>query len=147
MGGELWRVNIRRPGGSPKYIGPAGWSNALYRADLLLSGLPAVLLEGEIDALTVAQRVGDLVSAVATGSTTGGRRSPWLTRLAAAPLVLVAFDADQAGEEASAYWLSALSNARRLRPVLGKDANALAQAGGDVRAWVLEGLARFGQEL
>ena len=52
IGGDLWRVNLRRPGGIPKYIGPAGYSNALYHADALIGGKrPVVLVEGEFDAL------------------------------------------------------------------------------------------------
>ena len=37
--------------------------------------------------------------------------------------------------------LSVLANSRRLRPVGGKDVNAMHTAGIDVRAWVLAGLA------
>jgi len=33
--GSLWRVNIRRPQGKPKYFSPAGLRNALYNADAL----------------------------------------------------------------------------------------------------------------
>ena len=73
IGGELWRVNIRRPVGDPKYIGPAGCAMGLYNADALTAA-PAVLVEGEIDALTVGQAAGDLVTAVATGSVSWGHR-------------------------------------------------------------------------
>lgn len=144
--GNLWRINIRRPlspaqeaRGEPKYIGPAGWANALYNADRLEPGRPAVLVEGELDALTVRQHAGDLAVTVATGSVGGARRTRWLARLAIASLVLVAFDADDAGEEASAYWLKVLPNARRWRPYWG-DANAMARDGADLRAWVMAGL-------
>jgi DNA primase len=145
--GELWRVNIRRPVGDPKYVGPAGWKNALYLvdqfgADAGGSGVqqrPVVLVEGEVDALTVYQHAGDLVAAVATGSTGGARQLKWLAWLAAAPLVLVAYDADEPGEKAAAYWRDVLPNARRWRP-FWQDANAMAQAGADVRRWIEVGL-------
>lgn len=55
---------------------------------------PVVLVEGEIDALTVVQACGALVAAVASGSTAGPRRGLWWARLALAPCVLVAFDDD-----------------------------------------------------
>ena len=32
IGPDLWRVNIRRPVGAPKYIGPAGFGNGLFAA-------------------------------------------------------------------------------------------------------------------
>jgi len=148
--GALWRVNVRRPlapwqsaAGQAKYVGPAGCANALYGADDLAAQRPSVLVEGEIDALTVRQCAGDLVAAVATGSTGGARRAAWVMRLSLAPAVLVAFDADPngAGDQAAAWWLSVLANSRRLRPVGGKDVNAMHTAGIDVRAWVLAGLA------
>jgi hypothetical protein len=141
VAGNLWRVNIRRPVGDPKYIGPAGWHDALYRADTLVPGAPAVLVEGELDALTVAQHAGDLVAAVATGSTAGARRARWLAPLARCGRVLVAFDGDDPGEAAARYWLNVLTGARRWRAYYGKDANGQAMAGGDLRGWVSAGLA------
>lgn len=145
---QLWRLNIRRPlsarqiaGGLPKYIAVAGGSNALYNAAAVRPGRAVVLLEGELDARIVEQEAGDLVAAVATGSTAGARRIPWLAVLAQAAAVLVAFDNDDAGEGASRYWLDALPNARRWRPYWG-DASDMAQDGGDVRGWVRTGLAQ-----
>jgi len=144
IAGDLWRVNIRRPrsdlgGGGPKYIGPAGWGNALYNAGALRPGFPAVLVEGELDALTLAQHAGDLAAAVATGSTHGARRMRWIARLALADPVLICYDANDAGNDAAAYWLGLLANARRWRP-WWEDANAMAQGGADLRHWLALGL-------
>ena len=99
----------------------------------------AVVVEGEIDVLTLVQTVGDLAVAVATGSTSGARRTRWIARLALASLVLVAFDADDKGDKAAGYWLGVLPNAKRWRPSWG-DVNAMAQGGADLRAWVLAAL-------
>ncbi len=142
--GELWRVNIRRPdgdlkAGAAKYVGPAGCRPGLYGADRLRAGKPAMLVEGEIDALTVQQSAGDLLAVVATGSTGGARGAAWVAQLALCSLVLVAFDNDEAGEKAAAWWLGVLANAKRWRPYWA-DANAMAQDGADVRAWVDAGL-------
>jgi 5S rRNA maturation endonuclease (ribonuclease M5) len=145
-GGVLWRVNIRRPltaqqeaDGETKYVQIAGSKMALYSADAL-NATPAVLVEGEIDALTITQHAGDLATAVATGSTQSCRRLQWISKLALSPKVLVAFDADKAGEEAAEYWLGVLSNAKRWRPYWS-DPNAMAQNKADIRAWVEAGLA------
>ncbi len=55
-------------------------------------------------------------------------------------IVLVAFDADTAGDEASAWWRNTLGpRAKRWRPYWG-DANAMLQAVVDLRTWVREGL-------
>ncbi len=139
-GGHAWRVSIRRPEKDPKYVAAAGSANALYRVDTLAPGFGVVLVEGEFDALTIWQHAGGIISSVATGSTSGARRPHWLTRLASCGVVLAAFDDDEAGEEAAAYWLDVLPNARRWRPYYGKDANGLATSGGDVAAWILDGL-------
>lgn len=148
IGGQLWRLNIRRPlspqeiaRGQSKYIGPPGSSNGLFGADSLTPGRPAVLLEGELDALSVVQAVGDLAGVAATGSTSGARRTRWIAQLALASTVLVAFDSDDAGEEAAAFWINLLPNARRWRP-FWDDANAMAQDGVDLRAWITAGLER-----
>lgn len=149
VGGALWRINVRRPlsplqvnDGQPTYIGPAGFAPALYNADGLAPDRPVVLVEGEIDALTLQQTAGDLAVAVATGSTGGARRAGWVAQLALASVVLVAFDADAngAGDQAAAWWLRVLPNGKRLRPVGGKDVNAMHTAGIDVQAWVAAGL-------
>lgn len=139
IGGEIWRVNIRRPAGEPKYRGPAGFANGLYNADALGRDKPALLVEGEIDALTVNQVAGDLVTAVALGSTDGARRLPWVAALAACHAVLVALDADGAGDKAASWWLDTLPNARRWRPWWA-DANQMHMDGVDLRDWLLPAL-------
>ena len=141
IAGELWRVNIRRPQGDPKYIGPKGSRPGLYNADALAPSKPAILVEGEFDALILAQVAGDLAAPVATGSIDGSRRPRWLAALALCPAVLVAYDADDPGEKAAAYWVGVLSNSRRWRP-LWQDANAMHQGGADLRGWVLAGLGQ-----
>ncbi len=139
---EIWRVNIRRPirpGQRPKFIGPAGFANGLYNADQLSGERPAIIVEGELDALTLLQEAGDIVVPVATGSAEGARRSRWVAELALCSQVLVSFDADEAGEPARRYWREVLPNSRYWRPYWG-DANAMLQDGVDVKAWVSYGL-------
>ena len=148
-GGELWRLNIRRRGDDlqdgqgPKFIGPRGWAGGspLYGADGVAAAKPVILVEGEIDALTLQQHAGDLVTPVATGSTGGARCLRWVARLALAPLVLISFDADPAGDEAAKYWLGVLEQARRWRP-FWDDVNSMAQACADVRGWVAAALRK-----
>ena len=51
---SLWRVNIRRSNGKPRYYSARGWRNVLYNADALNPDDPAILVEGEFDALYTA---------------------------------------------------------------------------------------------
>jgi hypothetical protein len=51
--------------------------------------------------------------------------------------VLIAFDIDEAGDTASAFWLSKLPNAKRLAP-LAHDVNDMLTGGHDIQAWIME---------
>jgi DNA primase len=144
-------VNIRRPNGdvkpdgepweARKYQRAAGPSAPLYGAGTVQIGQsPVALVEGEFDALAVRQEAGDLCIPVATGSTGGARRAEWLAMLRAAPAVLVAFDAEDAGSKAAAAWLERLPNGIRWAPH-ATDAAEMLEAGKDVRLWIRVGIA------
>lgn len=146
----LWNIRIRRFNDDieraaargvklTRYTGPAGPGNGLYQASTIAAGAPVVMVEGEIDAVTLREAVGDLVAVVATGSAAGARRLRWVGRLALASRVLLAFDDDDAGRGACEYWSGVLPRARRWRAPWG-DANAMHMAGADVRGWIMAGL-------
>jgi 5S rRNA maturation endonuclease (ribonuclease M5) len=139
---EIWRITIRDeslPEGSKegRYKQVAGGSNGLYFGFLLSYDRPVIVVEGEIDALSIAQEAGHDVSVVATGSTEGSHTARWIAALAQKDLVLVAFDAEEKGDKAAQWWLDRLENAHRLRP-WWKDANQMLQDGVDLlNDWIL----------
>lgn len=145
------RANIRLltprtiNGHKTKYIGPAGWggANPLFNADSITPHKPVLLVEGEMCALTANQEAGDLITAAATGSKDTAQAGRWISRLSAAPLVLLAFDAESGkGDEAACRWAELLPhNSRRWRPLL-KDVNEMHCAGISVRQWIEAGLSR-----
>jgi len=145
--GEYWRVSLRRPphdvhgDDTPdhKYHMVKGSSGkTLYNADEIEVDTDGVLVEGVFDALVIGQEVDD-VTAVATGSTSGARAQKWRVRLSICGDVLVAFDAGEAGESASSYWIDALPNAVRWRPH-DHDVNDLYLSGANLEDWVQRGL-------
>lgn len=144
-GDRLLKVNIRRLQGDPKYLQAAGGMNGLYDGDLLDLGTTAVLVEGELDAVSVwagagAYCIRNSVIAVATGSATGGRNRASLLRLMATDQVLLAFDDDEAGDHAAAWWQARLQRKGvRLRPTR-HDVNAMLVAGEDIEAWLAAGI-------
>jgi DNA primase len=145
-GGSLWRVSIRRPvpetqieKGCAKYTVLTASRSAIYNADALRIFRPAILVEGELDALLINQQAGDVITAMATGSTACFRKPTWIARLALCSRVLVAHDADEAGDHAANRWLRVLANANRWRPRSG-DATAMVRDGIDLRKWVAAGL-------
>jgi hypothetical protein len=140
--GQLWRVFIRRPTADPKYYIVPGGSNALYNADALVPGKPAVLVEAALDALAIQQEAGDLVAAVATG-TTGARAIKWLTRLASCTPHLLSFDRDAGGDSPTAYWRSVFPDAQVWR-AFGDDPATMLKHGHNLRTWVAAGLRHVG---
>lgn len=120
-------VNTRRPSGNVepgaddqwkrwKYQRAAGLSAPMYGVQWIGDPMPIVLVEDEFDALAVQQQADDICRPVATGSTGGARRKRWRKLLANVPAVLIAFDAEEPGENAAREWTSALPNAIRWPP-------------------------------
>ncbi len=123
-----------------RYIQAAGGANGLYNVDRLKYHDIVVLVEGEIDALTILSHISTKlpnVTAVATGSTEGARVLRWLFQLELADKVLLAFDNDgQAGNKAADFWINLLRfKGVRLLPTR-KDVNQMAQEGDDILTWI-----------
>ncbi len=58
---QLWQLKIRTNRQQPKYLAISGGHPCLFGADTLVMGEPAILTEGEFDALLLWQEAGDLV--------------------------------------------------------------------------------------
>jgi DNA primase len=126
-----------------KYVHIRGSRPGLYGAGLLRE-LPAILLaEGEFDALLAWQAANDFLDVATFGSAAQRLDAHAALTLAHAHRIFIAYDADQAGAAARAYWQSATHRAVPLRlPNLpgtttpAHDITAFWQAGGDLRAWL-----------
>lgn len=137
IGETLWAVKVRRFGGQPKYVQIGGGSSGgLYRSDQV-EGAPAVLFtEGEFDALIAHQEASDLVAVVSLGSANARLADRWLLDLVTVPLILAAYDGDQAGAK-GAERLQALSQrVHTVRVPWGKDITEFFQKDGDVFTWL-----------
>ena len=141
--GTYWAINRRdlrddRPAGAPRYKLLFGSSKqGLYGGSLLARSrkFPTFLVEGELDALILAQEARGLsINVVATGGQTS-ILTRWAIRLARMPLVLLAQDNEDKGNNQARAWLEVLPNARRYRP-LEKDVNAMHLEGWSVRTWI-----------
>lgn len=138
--GTIWKLSIRKPiTGHGKYHHVAGSANAPYGVDWLEPGKPAILVEGPMDALSVWQAAGDLITPLAVG-TTGAQRFTWLCRIARSGRVLIAMDADGKGERAVSYWQDALGEQARVWQPLWGDPSQMLQDGADLRQWIAGGL-------
>lgn len=140
---ELWCVNLRdiRPD-CPKperYRNFPGSGNGLYLQDCLKRKKPTFIVEGEFDALILAQQCGDIINVVATGSTEKGQTSRNAMILVRQPACILAQNDDSAGNAAASWWMHVLQHAEctvRFRPLL-KDINEMyLMRPTVVRSWV-----------
>lgn len=106
---------------------------------------PALIVEGEWDALLAWQEAGDLVNVVTVGGSEQAPQPEALASLDRCPYWLCATDHDAAGDRAAARF-AALSpmKARRLYLPRGKDLGEYHACGGDVRSWVRSEIDRLG---
>ena len=92
-------------------------------------------MEGEFDALLLAQELGDLAGVFTAGAPPadrpGDRDGDWADR----PGWFAAHDADDAGDAAAARWSNL---AVRVRPPAGKDWTDAMKAGIDLRLWWID---------
>ncbi len=141
IGGQYYRVNIRRlaPTGE-RYMQPKGAANGLYGVDDITSSCVVVMVEGEIDALSIrtgAVSLGRRLVPVATGTASGSRLLRWVVAVGVASRVLLAFDTDKAGEDAAIWWRQQLGvKAARLKPT-AHDVNDMLKSGIDIADWIL----------
>jgi len=145
---QFWRIRFRLMNvtDGKKYKQIAGGGNSLFYARPLVAGGVVVLVEGEFDALALAsaliraqEKTGNTklerIAPVATCGTTQSRVMRHVVALSTQKHVLVAFDAEDAGETASRWWLERLKNSRRLVPT-EHDVNDMVTSGRDMVAWL-----------
>jgi len=117
VAGQVWYLKIRiyNPAApKDKYRGVRGNRSALYLADSIAPGLPAVFCEGEFDALLLKQEIKDLASVITLGSATNKLNlATWGIYLLRPSSFLIAYDADAAGARGGDD-LTWLHDARRL---------------------------------
>jgi DNA primase len=138
-GGEevLWAVKVRRLEGPLKYVQIAGGSSGgLYRADVLKGAKAALFCEGEFDALLAHQEAEPLVAAVTLGSAGNRLHHRWLADLVSCPILLAAYDMDEAGEKGAARLCSLSPRMHPVRVPWGKDLTEFQMQGGCLYSWL-----------
>jgi DNA primase len=148
------RIKIRT--GTGEYRQLKGGANVIYNADAITPDSIVIIVEAELDALTIQSQLlayygqcddefssqyFDKLIAVATGTTTGAHNDKSVARCAMANRVLIAFDADDPGDEAATWWLDRLgSKAQRLRPNGAKDPGDMMKDGYSIGQWIQENI-------
>ena len=143
LDGQLWQLKVRTNRQQPKYLAISRGHQCLFGADTLVPGEPAILAEGEFDAMLLWQEVGDLVGVATLGSCNRGLSARALRYLLGCPRLLVVYDVDAEGDKGAERLGQLSPRMHRVRPSVGKDVTAFWQAGGQVREWVRFELARW----
>ncbi len=143
------RLRIRRPDGEPKYYVVPGSSREPF-----VTGTESayVVVESELDAISLHGAAGDLVGCVAMGNSTAKPTAALWMLLQRSIHISVSLDSDApkknqqtgkmeaAGASASRWWLTNVPTAERVPMIGGKDPGEAYQNGVNLRAWVLAGL-------
>lgn len=143
--GALAGLKVRRlsSDGAKYYVIPgSARPGVLFGSGTIAKGQPAIVCEGELDALLVYQEAGDLAAVVS--GTAGAKvwRVDWTARLLTARGIVLLQDADSAGESAAADFHAMAPHARRvdLNPppdAHGYDATDYQRDHGNLRALLL----------
>jgi DNA primase len=134
-------INIRREDSTPKYKMVAGSRRrGLYLGDEVRAGRPTLLVEGEFDVLLGWQETGTIVNVATLGSATSRPDTDAIRLLLGSPLILLAYDRDDAGQKADAYWHKFTGRSRSVVFPRGKDLTEFFQLGGDIKSWVVQQL-------
>jgi DNA primase len=143
-GQQVLKLKIRRhdPDSDPRYYILSGSSPV----PMVLGGGQryVIVVESELDGILCHQEAGDLVTAVALGSSTvrPDRRSAEL--LNSADGILVSLDLDPAwATQVWRWWMDKFDRAIRWSPLpgYGKDPTEMWRAGINIRGWIEAGIA------
>ena len=96
---------------------------------------PALLVEGEIDAIVGEQEIGHLAFVATVGGANQAPQPSALAALARCPVWLLAFDHDGPGVEAARRWYRAAPHKSHRVALPCKDLAAFHEAGGNIREW------------
>ncbi len=148
-GGQLSSVKIRNESydshsALPKYLMVKNSAACCGIFDRYPEGKPVVIVESELDAILLAQEVGEFICPMSLGSATKKPDRELHELLLEAPIILVALDCDSPGENAALWWLETYNNARRCYVPSGKDPGEYFLSGGDLKTWVQTSLLMHG---
>ena len=120
--GQVWKVNFRRFGSTPKYLQIKGSQSSVFELETIRDHTIVFIVEGEFDAMLLEQEAGDLAGVCTLGSASSRHlSSKWLSYFLGCQRIYLVGDNDKAGCD----WAEALSGlSQRLKQIQvpeGKD--------------------------
>jgi DNA primase len=144
--GKIWKIGMKRPfvtDGTMSRGQILGSKECLYNESEISQNKPVIITEAYLDAISIEQEAGDLVTAVSTDGVKSSRGARCQAKIQYSPFSLQSFDNDEPGHQGAYWWETSIANCVRWTPVYGKDANETLTSGHSLRAWVQEGLAHI----
>jgi hypothetical protein len=138
---DIWRKSSRFRKQPPKYIEACRSCAHMicYPSPYVIRpGCPVIIVEGEFDALLLAQELAELAAVVTLGGAWEGPCPAFRTAMLPASPWYIASDADTAGDLVALGWPETV---RRVRPPGFKDWTDARAGGVDLRRWWSEVLA------
>lgn len=135
----IWKIEIRSTEGKNKHT-IAGSANAIWGLDNIDINKPAMLTEGVINGLTIAEYGEGYIQPIALGAITHARKVKFMSKMSSVVVVMISTDSDIAGESGAIWWKEVLAhNSIRWKPLFG-DINEMAMKEQDIKQWLNTGL-------
>ena len=144
--GKTWKLSMYRPLAQllPEYKRGqiVGSKECLLNEDKISQDKPVIMTESFLDAISIEQAAGDVVTPVSTDGTKGCRSLRIQAVIQYAPYVLQSFDNDDAGHEGAKWWSVTIQNCIRWSTVPSNDVNEMLMSYDEVEvlAWVHNGI-------
>jgi DNA primase len=140
VGGMCWYIKIRSlpKAKGPRYLCvPGSKTNAVFGADQVNGKPYALISEGEFNAMTLDQEIGEFMPICSLGSAVNKLDMlTWGRYFLSQKTVMCLFDNDSAGEKGFENMSEMLGDRTRRLPMPGNgDVNDFFVAGGDIETW------------
>jgi DNA primase len=134
---QVLRIRIRRPhADDPRYYIIPGSDMRCLMKKYPYGRFAYIIVESELDAILIDNQASDMTGVIALGNASRKPDVVTWAALSTASSILVALDADKAGQDASQWWLAQYPQARLCPVPQGKDPGEAYQQGVDIRAWI-----------
>lgn len=149
--GKITKIKIRRSewpeGNWPKYYEVPGSSDRMAMFGFFTNQV-ALILESELDAMTLCQEIGEFGTCIATGGVSKHPDADIFHWLKERKLILYSQDYDDVGKQNFRWWESAFTNVRRWFSETQKSpADSFVADGINIRDWFLAGIEHYSRKI
>jgi DNA primase len=135
--GQVWKVNFRRFGSTPKYLQIKGSHSSVFGLETIRDHTIVFIVEGEFDAMLLEQEAGNLVGVCTLGSASSRHlSSKWLSYFLGCQRIYLVGDNDKAGKDWAETLLGLSRRLKQIQMPEGKDISEFWLMTGNLLGWV-----------